>query len=236
MTIPRTIAIFDLGGVLVDWDPRYMYRKLFNGDEAAIIRAGFGPLIDANRVGTAGFSIGGTTALALAGARIDPDDFDAFCRAHPADGVCRPPAEMPDTPVVNMKAGFAVLGLTDAAAHAAEGTTLPEVRAVLAIAPNARALDQDSLRRIAVPTVVMGGGRDVVVPIEHQARYAADAIPHAELVTVPTAAHYSFLATCTDAGRDVIDVCRLAADQPTAHRVAIKEALVLFRKGLPTRR
>jgi 2-haloacid dehalogenase len=25
--------IFDLGGVLLDWNPRYLYRKLFNGDE-----------------------------------------------------------------------------------------------------------------------------------------------------------------------------------------------------------
>ena len=31
-----TTVIFDLGGVLVDWDPRYFYRKLFNGDEASM--------------------------------------------------------------------------------------------------------------------------------------------------------------------------------------------------------
>ena len=32
----RTVAIFDLGGVLLDWNPRYLYRKLFDGDEAAM--------------------------------------------------------------------------------------------------------------------------------------------------------------------------------------------------------
>ncbi len=32
----RSIAVFDLGGVLVDWNPRYLYRKLFDGDEAAM--------------------------------------------------------------------------------------------------------------------------------------------------------------------------------------------------------
>ena len=31
-----TTVIFDLGGVLVDWNPRYFYRKLFPGDEAAM--------------------------------------------------------------------------------------------------------------------------------------------------------------------------------------------------------
>jgi 2-haloacid dehalogenase len=29
-------VIFDLGGVLIDWNPRHLYRKLFAGDEAAM--------------------------------------------------------------------------------------------------------------------------------------------------------------------------------------------------------
>jgi 2-haloacid dehalogenase len=32
----RDIVIFDLGGVLLDWNPRHLYRKLFPGDEAAM--------------------------------------------------------------------------------------------------------------------------------------------------------------------------------------------------------
>jgi 2-haloacid dehalogenase len=32
----RDIVIFDLGGVLVEWDPRHLYRKLFAGDETAM--------------------------------------------------------------------------------------------------------------------------------------------------------------------------------------------------------
>lgn len=32
----RSIAVFDLGGVLIDWNPRYLYRKLFDGDDAAM--------------------------------------------------------------------------------------------------------------------------------------------------------------------------------------------------------
>jgi 2-haloacid dehalogenase len=31
----RSIVVFDLGGVLIDWDPRHLYRKLF-ADEAAM--------------------------------------------------------------------------------------------------------------------------------------------------------------------------------------------------------
>jgi 2-haloacid dehalogenase len=32
----RSVVVFDLGGVLIDWDPRHLYRKLFAGDEAAM--------------------------------------------------------------------------------------------------------------------------------------------------------------------------------------------------------
>jgi 2-haloacid dehalogenase len=38
MTGRRTTAVFDLGGVLIDWDPRHLYRKLFHGDDAAMER------------------------------------------------------------------------------------------------------------------------------------------------------------------------------------------------------
>jgi 2-haloacid dehalogenase len=32
----RSAVIFDLGGVLIDWNPRHLYRKLFAGDEAGM--------------------------------------------------------------------------------------------------------------------------------------------------------------------------------------------------------
>jgi 2-haloacid dehalogenase len=32
----RSVVIFDLGGVLIDWNPRHLYRKLFNGDAAGM--------------------------------------------------------------------------------------------------------------------------------------------------------------------------------------------------------
>jgi len=35
-TLGISAIVFDLGGVLMDWDPRHLYRKLFDGDEAAM--------------------------------------------------------------------------------------------------------------------------------------------------------------------------------------------------------
>lgn len=36
--MPPDTVIFDLGRVLIEWDPRHLYRKLFDGDEAAMER------------------------------------------------------------------------------------------------------------------------------------------------------------------------------------------------------
>jgi 2-haloacid dehalogenase len=33
-----TAVVFDIGGVLVDWNPRHLYRKIFDGDDAAMER------------------------------------------------------------------------------------------------------------------------------------------------------------------------------------------------------
>src|SRR5271168_3780072 len=32
----RSIAVFDLGGVLIDWNPRYLDRELFDGETQAM--------------------------------------------------------------------------------------------------------------------------------------------------------------------------------------------------------
>jgi 2-haloacid dehalogenase len=36
MMAQRSVAIFDLGGVVIDWNPRYLYRKLFDGNVGAM--------------------------------------------------------------------------------------------------------------------------------------------------------------------------------------------------------
>lgn len=38
MPTPASAVTFDLGGVMIDWDPRHLYRKLFDGDDAAMER------------------------------------------------------------------------------------------------------------------------------------------------------------------------------------------------------
>jgi 2-haloacid dehalogenase len=32
----RPVIVFDIGGVLIDWNPKFLYRKVFNGDEEKV--------------------------------------------------------------------------------------------------------------------------------------------------------------------------------------------------------
>ena len=36
MKAARDTIVFDLGGVLIDWDPCHLYRKLLGGNKAAM--------------------------------------------------------------------------------------------------------------------------------------------------------------------------------------------------------
>lgn len=54
-----------------------------------------GPRIDTSRIGVAGFSLGGYTVLATAGARINRDQWKRYCSDKPADPTCSLPPEAP---------------------------------------------------------------------------------------------------------------------------------------------
>jgi 2-haloacid dehalogenase len=80
---PKTV-VFDLGGVLIDWDPRHLYRKLFPGDEPAMER--FLAEIctnEWNRQQDAGRSWAEATALLKAAHPGHEELIDAFHRRWP---------------------------------------------------------------------------------------------------------------------------------------------------------
>ena len=187
-----------------------------------------GPHLDPDRVGAAGFSAGGFTALLLGGARADPERFLAFCRAHPYDGVCRPQVEFT---VTEADHEHALRDPRVAAIYARAGDdySLPSVKAVYAMAPAlVQAVDPTSLDAMRRPLWILAGAADSVAPVATNARVAADRIPDVRLKLLPDVGHYAFLATCTGAGMKIVSVCARAGDQEEAHRVAIAQAKELF--------
>ena len=191
-----------------------------------------GPHIDKTRVGAAGFSAGGFTALVLGGARVNQAQYLEFCHSHPDDGVCRPQVEFSVT-----EADFNRI-LQDPAvaaivAHASDDHSLPAVKAVFAMAPAlVQALTVESLRAIKKPVSIVAGDADTVAPPETNARVAAKMIPGAHLQMLPGAGHYAFLSTCTAFGITNVPVCVQAGPQEQAHRVALEQAKALFGEAL----
>lgn len=155
-----------------------------------------GPHIDRDRIGAAGFSLGGYTVLALAGARTNLPAFLAFCRSPGADAVCHPPemarvVDRPDdgTPPSDQRAG--------SLARAAASYRDQRIKAVFAIAPAVgQAFDATSFADVTVPVGLLAGAADAHVPPDTNVRHVASLLPRARLEMLPGAGHYTFLPVC----------------------------------------
>ena len=137
----------------------------------------FGPHVDVSRIGVAGFSAGGFTALMAAGARVDPPRLQAFCAAHPDDGICRPQLEFQMTQADVDKA-LAEPDVAAEMAHAGDDHVIPNLRAAFAMAPAlVQAIDPASLAAMRVPVRIILGDADTVATPATNGLVAAQAIP-----------------------------------------------------------
>ena len=185
--------------------------------------------MDLKRLGVAGFSAGGFTALAAAGARVDLKHFTDFCAAHPDDGVCKPQQEFPIT-VDQAMAALAEPELAAEVKHAGDDHSIRGVRAAFAIAPAiVQAFDPPSLTAMNTPVAIILGEADPVAPPHTNGGVAARAIPRAQLKSLPGVGHYDFLSTCSPAARQAIPLCQaIAVPQPQSHVEALQMALSFF--------
>jgi predicted dienelactone hydrolase len=184
--------------------------------------------LDLKRLGVAGFSAGGFTALAAAGAQVDVAHFQAFCKDHPEDGVCKPQLELAFTQEQAM-AALASPELAPEAAHAGDDHSIRGVKAVFAMAPAiVQAFDPASLSAMTTPVSILLGDADPVAPPHTNGGVAARAIPRAQLKALPGVGHYDFLATCSPQARARIAVCQTEVPQGPTHVTALQTALIFF--------
>ena len=140
-----------------------------------------------------GFSLGGHTALRLAGARVSKAAFLDYCARNPALLDCGWFAE----------AGLDLTGIDAERYEAADGD--PRIRAAVAIDPAlSAAYTEASLGAIDVPVLTIGLGAAGQVPEGIDAAPAAARIPGAEHVNIPGGTHFSALGACRALGRLVI--------------------------------
>lgn len=221
-----------LAGSLLSWERAEDLKAALAAVQADPV---LGAHVDARRLGVAGFSAGGFTALAAAGAQVTLEHLLAFCRAHPDDGVCQPQPEMPEATLAARMAAAASPALAPYMARAAADHAVPGVRAVFLIAPAiVQAFTPADLRALDMPVSIVLGDGDAIAPPASNGEVVAREVASARLQTLPGVGHYDFLATCTALGEQRLGaLCASTVPRPATHRSAIDQAVGFFGHALP---
>lgn len=157
--------------------------------------------IDSTRIGATGFSSGGYTVLALAGAVYDIDQMHAYCDSAAAGPEC----------------GLSV-ALPAADPDASSLLKDPRIKAVFSMAPGwGAATKPDSLAAIDIPVKIIAAEDDELLLPERHAVYFDELIPGSELVMLPKGGHFIFLS-CSPMTRvadwfiDQFNLCGIGID------------------------
>jgi predicted dienelactone hydrolase len=193
-----------------------------------------GPHVDPERLGVAGFSAGGYTALLAAGARPDLQRLLAFCTAHPDDGVCRPQQEAATHSMEARVAAAASPALAPWISQANDARAIPGVRAAFLLAPAIiQAFAPEQLSSLRLPVSIVLGEADTVAPPQTNGAAAGVLIPGAELQRLADVGHYDFLAACTATGQQRLqDLCTTSVPKAQTHAQAVDAAIRFFDHSL----
>jgi predicted dienelactone hydrolase len=193
--------------------------------------------IDPNRIGAAGYSLGGYTVIATAGGITSIEQFRDFCASPQADRICVPPPEFPD--LLTKAEALAKSDPAYRAARTEAGRSYrdPRVRAIFAMAPAlGPAFLPSGLAHIDIPVAIVAGAADEIVPVQSGAQLLAKAIPHAELTILPgSIGHYIFIDNCTATGHSTYPSLCIDArgvDRAAIHRQTARLAEMFFDRSL----
>lgn len=204
------------------WERATDLSRVLDALDAAEALAPLAGRIDRERVATVGFSLGGYTALALAGAITSLTRFETWRRENaPASGG---PRECPDLAerlphLERSSAAFRV-------SRSRHGDDFADDRigafVALAPAPTVRGFTPESVAAIERPVLIAGGEADEEAPFETCARWLATLNPRFALTSLgPEIGHYVFLPECTGHGRTAEPA--LCTDAPGVDRGLVHE-------------
>jgi predicted dienelactone hydrolase len=196
----------------------------------------FGPKIDKSNIGVAGFSLGGYTALACIGARLEIEKWRDYAKNNPNDPISHLPPESPYS-----KKDLDSYLTTNAdflrSLHNANSSFLDKrIKAAYVIAPVLGPIvSNESLNSISVPVkIVVGGSDDQGIPSKNAIKFHNE-IPNSKIIIIKDARHYTFLSQGNFLGR--IIARDFVGDPKGVNRKEIQEfvsndAIAFFQKEL----
>ncbi|UZE31634.1 alpha/beta hydrolase family protein [Pseudomonas asplenii] len=153
--------------------------------------------VDKQRIAVVGHSLGGWTAMEIAGARFDPDRFDQDCKTHSELSSCSVYQQMAPTSTPALKTRLAG-DLRD-----------KRVTAIVVLDLGlSRGLTDASLAAMKVPTLIIAAGvPSTELPAELESDDLARRLPKAlvQHVKIGEASHFTFMATCKPGAEALID-------------------------------
>ena len=174
--------------------------------------------IDAGHIATLGFSLGGHSAMAMAGAQASKDMFIAHCDKNQSAPDCKWMRE----------AGVDFTKIDQVPYESSMKDA--RVSAVVAIDPALpQAMTMESLKAISVPMLLINLGEGDEIPVSMRADALSTGIPNAQYHAVKGAAHFSFLAECSALGRVIIGFAgddNICADPTNRSRGDIHQELI----------
>lgn len=198
-----SVAVDHHGNNSVDgYEPEGFARWWERPRDLSIVLDRLGADEDLGPVGAAGFSLGGYTAAALLGARVDAELYAAlFAGTIPAV----PPPEYPSL-VEELRARLSDDDVAGWVADAGRDYSDARVRSAFLVCPAiARMLDEGSLAAIDRPVAIRSAEADDIAPPVDNADVYAQSIPGAELRSVGVeVGHYAFIGSNPE-GSDVRD-------------------------------
>ena len=151
--------------------------------------------VDYDEVGTLGLSMGGSTALAIAGARIDPKRLAGYCDT---DALNASLCEWVRQSGVDLHA----MDLRTAGRDNED----KRIRVAMAIDPApVDVFDFKTFSQISIPVVLVNLGQPGKIPLTADSSEIAKAIPTATYSKIADASHYSMFAECKPGASEIAE-------------------------------
>ena len=201
-------------------------------------------IVDKDRIGVVGFSLGGAAAMEIAGARASLEDYARYCDSYTkwdcawfAGGV----GYRNDARIKVEKVNLRAIDKT----RFEQSNLDSRVKSAVLVDPGlAQAYDKRSLAAIAIPMSFINLGDAGTIPPGIIADRLAALVPQGTYASIAGATHFSFLPECKEGAADLLKsegevdpICDDGADRPRAeiHGEATKRIVEALQRTLKDR-
>ncbi|NQY94945.1 MAG: alpha/beta fold hydrolase [Campylobacteraceae bacterium] len=149
--------------------------------------------IDKKNIFVLGYSLGGYTALALSGAKLDMKNYSSFCEKN-SNKACK-----------YFKSSFPIID-KEYLKNSSQDLSDIRINASIAIAPGfVQSMTNESLKSITLPTLLIGAQYDENVPVKidilPKLKYFSKKIKYQEIAD---ASHFSFMQICKEKAMQIL--------------------------------